>query len=89
MRLVRRALLTLLIMVTAFLAVGLTAPVDAPFSIVVHASFISTDPSPSGAVRPRALVLDVDVKCGTTLFHTGWNGIPVAAVSTSAPGATV
>jgi hypothetical protein len=82
-------MLTLLIVVTAFLAVGLTAPSGAPFSIVIHASLVRADPSPGGVLRPRALVLDVDLTCGSAHFHTGWGGIPIAAVSTRAREATV
>jgi hypothetical protein len=86
MRLFRRAILTLLIVTTAFLAVGLTAPLDAPFSIAIHASLVRVDASPAGVVRPRALVLDVELKCGSARYRTGWRGIPIAAVSTPSAG---
>jgi hypothetical protein len=89
MRLFRRAMLTILIAATACLAVGLTAPADAPFSIAIRASLVRVDTSPAGLVQPRALVLDVDLKCGPARYHVGWPGIPIAAVSTPIGGLTL
>jgi hypothetical protein len=63
--------------------VGLTAPADAPFSISVRTIFLRVDPSPTGQPRPRALGLDVDVKCGSMHLHLGWPGFLLAALSTS------
>ena len=68
-----QALLALVIGSTALVAVGLTAPADAPFSIVVRPVFVS-------------LGVDVDVKVWSMHLHFTWSAIPPAAASTKAAG---
>jgi hypothetical protein len=81
-RFVKQAALALLIVFSAAAAVGLTAPAGGAFSISVHATFLRVDPSAGGPPHPRALGLDVDVKCGSMHAHLGWPGFLLAAVST-------
>ncbi len=81
----RQAVLILVAMFTALVAVGLTAPPDGPFSISVRPIFLRIDPSSSGQPRPRALGLDIDVKCGSMHMHTGWPGFLLAEISTLSP----
>ena len=68
-----QALLAIVIGSTALAAVGLTAPADAPFSIVVRPVFVS-------------LGVDVDVKVWNMHLHFAWSAIPPAAASTKAAG---
>ena len=58
-----RWLAAAVILCTALVSVGLTAPVDALFSI---------------SIRPvlARLALEVDVKFGTHHFHTQWSALP-------------
>lgn len=48
---------------TAFASVGLTAPANGLFSIRIRPVLIN-------------LAVDVDVKLGTTHFHTHWSALP-------------
>jgi hypothetical protein len=66
---VAQALLALVIGCTALAAVGLTAPADAPFSIVVRPVFVT-------------LGVDVDVKVWSMHLHFAWSAIPPASAST-------
>jgi len=66
-----QALLAILIAVTALTAVALTAPADAPFTIVVRPVFMS-------------LVIDVDVKVWSRHLHFTWSAILPAGTSTKA-----
>ena len=68
-----QALVAIVIGSTALLAVGLTAPADAPFTIVVRPVFVS-------------LGLDVDVKVWSMHLHFTWSAIPPVAASTKAAG---
>ena len=68
-----QALLAIVIGCTALAAVGLTAPADAPFSIVVRPVFVS-------------LGVDVDVKVWSLHLHFAWSALPPAAASTKAAG---
>jgi hypothetical protein len=70
---VAQALLAVVIGCTALVAVGLTAPADAPFSIVVRPVFVS-------------LGVDVDVKVWSLHLHFAWSALPPAAASTKAAG---
>jgi hypothetical protein len=81
-RFIKHFLLVCLAMFTAFAAVGLTAPADAPFAISVRTTFLRVEPSSTGQPRPRALGLDVDVKFGAAHVHLGWPGFLLAAIST-------
>jgi hypothetical protein len=58
-----RATMTVLVIVTAFVSVGLTAPADGPFSIVV---------------RPVFLGIEIDVKLGPLQSHFGWSALPIS-----------
>ena len=58
-----RATMTLLVIATAFVSVGLTAPADGPFSIVV---------------RPVFLGIEIDIKLGPVNSHFGWSALPVS-----------
>jgi hypothetical protein len=68
-----QALLAIVIACTALAAVGLTAPADAPFRIVVRPVFVS-------------LGVDVDVTVWGMHLHFAWSAIPPAAASTKAAG---
>jgi hypothetical protein len=78
----RSAALVFLVIFTALVAVGLAAPADGPFSISVRPIFLRIDPSSTGQPRPRALGLDVEVKCGSMHVHMGWPGFLLAEIST-------
>jgi hypothetical protein len=60
---VSRLLAAVLIVCTALVSVGLTAPVDSPFSITIRAVLAN-------------LAIDVDVKIGPRRFHTRWSALP-------------
>ena len=60
---VSRLLLAALIVLTAFVSVGLTAPADGLFSISIRPVLIR-------------LALDIDVKLGSMHFHTRWSALP-------------
>ncbi|HKB13584.1 MAG TPA: hypothetical protein VKD69_23115 [Vicinamibacterales bacterium] len=66
---IAQAVVGLVLGVTALVAVGLTAPADAAFSIVVRPVFVT-------------LGVDIDVKVASTHFHFAWSAIPPAAPST-------
>ncbi|HEY1911107.1 MAG TPA: hypothetical protein VGG73_09300 [Vicinamibacterales bacterium] len=66
--LVGRATAAVLIVLTALVSVGLTAPADAPFAIRVHAMLLG---------------VDVDVTIGSTHLHAAWSAIPVDDPSTN------
>jgi hypothetical protein len=68
-----QALLAIMIGFTALTAVGLTAPVDAPFRIVVRPVFLS-------------LGVDVDVTVWSLHLHFAWSAIPPPASSTNSSG---
>jgi hypothetical protein len=70
---IAQALLAVVLGFTALVAVGLTAPADAAFSIVVRPVFVT-------------LGVDVDVKVSSRHFHFAWSAIPPEAPSTKAPG---
>jgi hypothetical protein len=57
-----RLLVAALIVFTAFVSVGLTAPADGVFSISIRTVLIR-------------LAIDVDVKFGSTHFHTRWSAL--------------
>jgi hypothetical protein len=66
---VARTLLATLIACSALVAVGLTAPADAPFSIVIRPVFVT-------------LGVDVDVRVWSSHLHFGWSAIPAAGTTT-------
>ena len=65
-----RAIGATLIVFIALAGVGITAPADAPFSIVVRPVLVS-------------LGLDIDIKFWTMHLHFAWSALP-AAPSTNA-----
>jgi hypothetical protein len=70
------------ILFTALLAVGITAPSDALFSIAVKPVFMHIDPSAIAESRARIFGIDVDVRMGSTHLHLGWSAIPLVPAST-------
>jgi hypothetical protein len=72
-----RALLGVLILVTALVTVGVTAPADGAFSISIHPVLLRVDPAAIEQSRARALGLDVDVKIGSFHVHLGWTAVPL------------
>jgi hypothetical protein len=75
--------MSLLIMVTALVSVGLTAPADGPFSIAIHPVLFRLDAVAVAESRARALGLDVDVKLGSMHLHFGWSAIPISSLTTN------
>jgi hypothetical protein len=75
-----RILTGAVILLAASVSVGLTAPDDGPFTIVVRPVFLRLDEALDDS-RPRALGLDIDVKLGTMHLHFGWSAIPFASLS--------
>jgi hypothetical protein len=62
-RTVSRLLVATLIVFTALVSVGLTAPADGLFSITIRPVLIR-------------LAIDIDVKMGSSHFHTRWSALP-------------
>jgi len=78
---------TVLVLFTALVSVGLTAPVDGPFSIVITPVFVRLDGIAIAQSRARALGFDVDVKIGSLRLHMGWSAVPISSLTTnSQPG---
>jgi hypothetical protein len=71
-----QALLAIALGFTALVAVGLSAPADAAFSIVIRPVFVT-------------LGIDVDVKVSNRHLHFGWSAIQPATPSTKAPEASL
>jgi hypothetical protein len=70
-------LLGTLIALTALMSVGLTAPVDSPFSIAVHPVLLRVDRAAIEQSRARVLGLDLDIKIGSLHLHLGWSALPI------------
>jgi len=68
-----QAFLAMVLGFTAFVAVGLTAPADAAFTIVVRPVFVT-------------LGVDVDVKISSRHFHFEWSAIQPPTPSTKTSG---
>jgi hypothetical protein len=79
---VTRLLVGLVILSTAAIAVGLTAPADGIFSIAVQPVFMRVDPLAIAESRASALGVDIDVKLGAMHMHLGWSAIPLSPGST-------
>ena len=62
-----RAVVATLIIVSALVSVGITAPADAPFSIGLRAIFLG---------------IDVDIKIGTAHIRFNWSAIPLTSPTT-------
>jgi hypothetical protein len=76
------ALTTVVVLFTAFVSVGLTAPADGPFSIVITPVFVRLDRSAIEQSRARVLGFDVDVKIGSMRIHLGWSAVPISSLTT-------
>ena len=74
-----------LIMFTALVSVGVTAPADGPFSIVITPVFLRLDQIASAQSNARIFGLDIDVKIGSTHLHSGWSAVPISSLTTNAP----
>ena len=74
----------LLILFTALVSVGLTAPADGPFSIAVPPVFFRFDAAAIAESRARALGVDVDIKIGSIHMHFGWSAVPISSLTTIA-----
>jgi len=72
-------------MFTALVSVGLTAPADAPFSIVITPVFVRLDRTAIEQSRARALGFDVDIKIGSMHLHMGWSAVPISSLTTNTP----
>jgi hypothetical protein len=62
-----RVVVATVILFSALVSVGLTAPADAPFAIRVHAIFLG---------------FDVDIKIGTAHVGYSWSAIPLTQATT-------
>jgi hypothetical protein len=74
-----------LVLFTALVSVGLTAPADGPFSIVITPVFVRLDGAAIAESRARALGFDVDVKIGSLRLHLGWSAVPISRLTTNTP----
>jgi hypothetical protein len=79
-----RTLMGVLIMFTALVSVGLTAPADGPFSIVITPVFLRLDQIAVARSDARVIGLDIDVKIGSTHLHYGWSAVPISSLTTNA-----
>ena len=76
---------TVLVLFTALVSVGLTAPADGPFSIVITPVFVRLDGTAIAESRARALGFDVDIKIGSLRMHLGWSAVPISRLTTNSP----
>ena len=83
-----RALVGIIILCTALVSVGLTAPAGGPFTIAVQPVFMRLDAAAIAESRAHALAVNVDVKFGTAHLHFTWSAIPLTPVATK-PTATL
>ena len=74
---------TVLVLFTALVSVGLTAPVDGPFSIVITPVFVRLDSTAIAESRARALGFDIDLKIGSMRLHLGWSAVPISRLTTN------
>jgi hypothetical protein len=79
---VAQAFVATLILFTALVSVGLTAPVDGPFTIDVSATFMRLDPAAIAESRAHALGLGLDIKFGDLHLHYQWSAIPLTRATT-------
>src|SRR5215813_7672813 len=80
-----RTLMGVLIMFTALVSVGVTAPADGPFSIVITPVFLRLDQIASAQSNARMFGVDIDVKIGSTHLHYGWSAVPISSLTTNTP----
>ena len=72
-----------LVLFTALVSVGLTAPADGPFSIVITPVFVRLDRTAIAESRARALGFDLVVKIGSMHMHLGWSAVPISSLTTN------
>jgi len=77
-----RVMMGVLIVFTALVSVGLTAPADSPFSIIITPVFLKLDQIAVAESNARLFGLDVDVKIGSTHLHYGWSALPISSLTT-------
>jgi hypothetical protein len=77
-----RTVLGTLLLFTALVSVGLTAPADSPFAIAIQPVFVRVDPLSLAQSRALALGIDVDIRIGSVHLHLGWSALPISAVTT-------
>src|SRR4029450_8309340 len=78
-----RTLMGVVIMFTALVSVGLTAPPDGPFSIVITPVFLRLDQIAVARSDARVFGLDIDVKIGSTHFRYRWSAVPISSLTTN------
>jgi hypothetical protein len=78
-----RTLMGVLIMFTALVSVGLTAPADGPFSISITPVFLSLDQIAVARSDARVFGLDIDVRVGSRHFHYGWSAVSISSLTTN------
>jgi hypothetical protein len=78
-----RTVMGVLVLFTALVSVGLTAPADGPFSIVITPVFVRLDRTAIAESRARALGFDLDVKIGSMHMHLGWSAVPISSLTTN------
>ena len=72
-----------LLFLAALISVGLAAPADGVFSIVIEPVFLRLDAAALAESRASALGLDVDIRIGTLHLHFAWSAVPMAALTPS------
>jgi len=77
-RVFRQSLLVVVVVATAFFAVGLSAPPDSPFSIAVQPILWRVDAAALAESRASILGLDMDVKLGPMHMHLSWSLLPLS-----------
>jgi hypothetical protein len=77
-----RTLMAAVIMFTALVSVGLTAPADGPFSIVITPVLLRLDQIAVARSDARVFGLDIDVKIGSRHFHYGWSAVSISSLTT-------
>jgi hypothetical protein len=80
------ALAATLIILTALVSVGLTAPADGLFTIGIRPVFFRIDPAAIAESRASALGLDIDIRLWTLHLHFAWSAIPLTPASTKSTG---
>jgi hypothetical protein len=78
-RYLRQWLVVVLVASTAFMAVGLSAPADGPFSIAIQPVLWRVDPAAIAESRASAFGIDIDVKLGPMHMHVSWSALPLSS----------
>jgi hypothetical protein len=78
-RSLRQWLLVVLVVSTAFMAVGLSAPANGPFSIAIQPVLWRVDAAAIAESRASALGVDVDVRLGAMHVHVSWSVLPLSS----------